>query len=670
MNALPLIRLALPLVLLSAVSAEAAELALKRVMLSSGGVGYFEYEARVQGAEALDLTVRRDQVDDVLKSVVVYDDKGGVGDIALPGEDPLRDVFRELPFDQAALQEPSRLYNALRGAEVEIGGSSAIRGRIIGVTEEVEAQQGVRTIARQRLSVLTSDGVRSVLLHEAGPIAFTDPKLKAQVEQALGALVQNRARERRTLSVRTFGEGARTLRVAYVVEAPLWKASYRLTLGGGATGDLQGWAVLENRSGEDWKDAELTLVTGNPVTFRQALYTAYYVNRPEVPVEVMGRVLPRQDSGTITTMSSGSGTRAAMSAPPPPPVPAAAPMSARGMAVEQAYAPKRAADIMAAESQEATTQATYTIPKPATVANGHSLLVPLVARAVPAEQIALYQRQPPQHPLAAVRITNDSGVSLPPGVLTLYERSTKGDAAFVGDARLGPLPAGEKRLLSYAVDQKITVQRKEEETTTLSRARLSEGLLRSSLVQRRQTTYDVAGGEARRVLVDHPQAPGFDLVEPKGMIEKGDFGYRLPLALEAGKPARLVVVEEQTLSEEVALISMPREWFAQYAAQSALPEAQRKAFARLAELAAARGAAGESAARLLTQRKEIETEQGRVRSNLGAVPANSDVHRRYLTLLNEQEDRLGKLDAEIARARDAEAAAAKALGDYIRGLDL
>lgn len=668
MTPLPMLRLILPLVLVAG-TAEAADLVLKRVMLSSGGVGYFEYEAEVQGPESLALTVRRDQVDDVLKSVVVYDDKGGVGDIALPGEDPLRDVFRELPFDQAALQEPARLYNALRGAEIEIGGAAAVRGRIIGVTEEQESSPQSRTVTRQRLSVLTSDGVRSVLLHEAGPITFADPQLKTQVEQALAALVQNRARERRTLTVRTFGAGARTLRVGYVVEAPLWKASYRLTLGGGATGDLQGWAVLENRSGEDWKDVELTLVTGNPVTFRQALYTAYYVNRPEVPVEVMGRVLPRADTGTIGVMSAGSGARAAM-APPPPPA-AAAPM-ARGMLAEQAYAPKRAADIMAAESQEATTQASYTIPKPASVANGHSLLVPLVARAVPTEQIALYQRQPPQHPLAAVRITNDSGVSLPPGVLTLYERGPRGAAAFVGDARLGPLPAGEKRLLSYAVDQKITVQRKEEETTTLSRARLTEGVLRSTLVARRETTFDIAGasGEGRKVLIDHPQAPGFEIVEPRGGVEKGDFGYRLPLTLEAGKPARLTVVEEQTLSDSVALADMRQETFLQYASNARLTEAQRKAFNRLAELAAARSAAAETTRRLAGQRKDLETEQARVRSNLGAVPANSDIHRRYLGLLNEQEDSLGRIDADLGKARDAEAAAERAVAEYARSLDL
>ena len=61
----------------------------------------------------------------------------------------------------------------------------------------------------------------------------------------------------------------------------------------------QGWAVLENMSGQDWRDVEPTLVSGNPVTFRQALYAAYYVDRPEVPVEVLGRVLPAPDTGAI-----------------------------------------------------------------------------------------------------------------------------------------------------------------------------------------------------------------------------------------------------------------------------------------------------------------------------------------------------------------------------------
>ncbi|HJQ58013.1 MAG TPA: hypothetical protein VJ890_13975, partial [Vineibacter sp.] len=103
--------------MLAAGPALAQELALKRVMLSSGGVGYFEYEAAVENDATLKLTVNLDQVDDVLKSLVVYDDKGGVGGLSLPGREPLSQVFKDLPFDQAALGSPAALLNALRGAE-------------------------------------------------------------------------------------------------------------------------------------------------------------------------------------------------------------------------------------------------------------------------------------------------------------------------------------------------------------------------------------------------------------------------------------------------------------------------------------------------------------------------------------------------------------------------
>src|SRR5438309_358794 len=69
--------------------ANAADLSLQRVMLSSGGVGYFEHEATVDGNATLNLDVPIDQVDDILKSLVVYDDSGTAGEITLPGREPL-----------------------------------------------------------------------------------------------------------------------------------------------------------------------------------------------------------------------------------------------------------------------------------------------------------------------------------------------------------------------------------------------------------------------------------------------------------------------------------------------------------------------------------------------------------------------------------------------------
>src|SRR5262249_17133627 len=138
--------------------------------------------------------------------------------------------------------------------------------------------------------------VTSVLLEDVLRLTFVDPTLQQQIDAALAALLEQKERDRRTLTIHTAGKEERVVRVGYVVAVPLWKSTYRLTLSTDPTvkkGALQGWAVVENQSGADWQDVDLTLVSGNPVTFKQALYASYYVRRPEIPVEVMGRVLPR-----------------------------------------------------------------------------------------------------------------------------------------------------------------------------------------------------------------------------------------------------------------------------------------------------------------------------------------------------------------------------------------
>jgi len=669
-------------VLAAPVGAEAADLALKRVMLSAGGVGYFEYEAVVEGAATLAFTVRRDQVDDVLKSVVVFDDRGGIGAITLPGEEPLRDIFRELPFDQAALESRKSLLNALRGAEIEINGPTPLRGRILGVAGETARGGEDRAPGEiERLSVMTEAGLRALTLAEAGAITFVDPVLKAQLERALAALAENRARERRTLTVRTAGAGRRTLRLAYVVEAPLWKAAYRLTLGAaradaadaaraGLPGwaDLQGWAVLENRSGEDWRDVELTLVSGNPVTFRQALYAAYYVARPEVPVEVLGRILPRPDSGATPLAARQDMKDAAEAQGSQPPR-----FRSSGSAAEAQAAPVRAAAIEAAASREATTQAVYRLAQPVTLANGESLLAPLVARSVPAEQIALYRPETdPRHPLAAVRLTNESGVALPPGVITLYGRDAAGAVSFLGDARLGPLPAGEQRLVAFASDLKVAIDRETTRGTTLSRARLADGLIRMTMAEQTRTTYAIAGakGEARRVGIDHPRAPGAQLIAPASGVERTAEGYRLYADVAAGATHEVAVVEERTLAREVALAGLPPADILRFLSSDRLSEAQRTALTRLGSLAEARGQAEQAVKDLATRRQDLETEQARIRENLRAVPADSDQSRRYLGLLGEAEDRLATNAAALAEAREVEARARGAVASFIRTLDL
>src|SRR5476649_1436085 len=297
--------------------AAAQELALKRVMLSSAGLGYFEYEATVENDATLKLTVPLDQVDDVLKSLVVYDDKGGVGGLSLPGKEPLKQAFKDSPFDETALQSPADLLSSLKGSQVSVGGSRAVSGRIVSVQPETTStKDGNTTTQRTRVTLLTEQGLQQFVLEDAENLQFADAALREKVAKALSAIQSNRAADSRTLELWTKGQGKRAIRVAYIVSVPVWKASYRMTLPGDAAAPkaaLQGWATIENMSGQDWKSVELTLASGRPVSFHQALYEAYYVTRPEIPVEVAGRLMPNVDRGGV----------AAKTMAPPAPAPAA-----------------------------------------------------------------------------------------------------------------------------------------------------------------------------------------------------------------------------------------------------------------------------------------------------------------------------------------------------------
>ncbi len=158
---------------------------------------------------------------------------------------------------------------------------------------------------------------------------------------------------------------------------------------------------MENQSGTDWKDVDLTLTSGSPVTFRQALYASYYVDRPEIPVEVVGRVLPRLEDGAVSMAEKteadlavpaagarrfgGAGAWAGSTAMAP-----SAPVMAPGYNAPSYSAPGYAGT-RPAESTEEPTQVLFHLPSPVTLASGQEGLLPVITRDIHAERVSLYQ---------------------------------------------------------------------------------------------------------------------------------------------------------------------------------------------------------------------------------------------------------------------------------------
>ena len=652
----------------------AQDLALKRVMLSSGGMGYFEYEATVEGDATLKLAVSLQQVDDVLKSLVVYDDKGGVGGLSLPGREPLAQAFKDLPFDQESLGSPSQLLATLKGAQVTVGGSRSVSGRIVSVQEEtVSLGEGKGTTSRTRVTLYTDLGLQQFILEEAENLQFADASLRDKVGQALVAIQSNRAKDARTIELSARGKGKRTVRVAYIVEAPVWKASYRLTLEADPAAPrspLQGWATIENLSGQHWKDIDLTLVSGRPVAFHQALYNAYYVTRPEVPVEVAGRLMPSVDRGGVAATQPKAATLPAMPAPAP-----YRPQQERSAAPALAAPPPppiaAAADQI--EATDAATQVVFKFPRPVSVDNGRTLSIPIIDRQVPAQRLALYQADTAaRNPLAAIRLTNDGESGLPPGLITIYERDKAANVAYVGDARLSGFPVGETRLLAYALDEKITIERDMSQADRLATGTISQGVLKLSRIVRQTTVYRVRGPakEPRQLVVVQRRLPGWALTKPEAKgtdISEGN--YRIPFALPGGDQTQTFeVVQEQTQQQEVRLLDSAADQIRVYAEAREFDAKTREALARVLQLQQTTAEAQRRVAQVEAERQQIVQEQARLRENLARVPANSDLQRRYLATLDKQETQLEVLAGRKADAEKGVEAAREALRTYVAQL--
>ncbi|MSP83485.1 MAG: DUF4139 domain-containing protein [Alphaproteobacteria bacterium] len=659
-------------------------LTLERVVLSTGGVGYFEYQVVVEGDATLTLDFDRDQVDDVLKSIVVFDSAGHVGAASLPGEEPLAQYFRNLPFGPEALGSPVALLQSLQGASLRVKGQRAIEGRLLQVVpEQVVLPDGGGTLIRHRLSIMTANGIAQAVLEDAEEVTFLDLALQAQIEGALAAVADNRLRDRRSLTLLIEGEGTRTVTVGYVVAAPLWKASYRATLPGAAekTGNLLGWAHLENLSGQDWKGVDLTLVSGNPVTFRQAIYRAYLVDRPEVPVEVLGRILPRLDQGAVELRrAAGLGGAASLDE-----------MDAEQMAKSMADSVARESSMMdaapapianppalfdmamAQAGTEAATQVLFHVPDPVTLERGRSLMVPIIAQAVPMERVAVYQPAThPRHPVASVRLVNAGAAGLAPGVMTLYEMGA-GGAEFVGDARFATLPAGDERLVGYALDQKTLIDVEPAYGQSIGKAKIHDGVLELEFVDRQTTTYRIKTlpGEARSIVIEQPRQLGWTLVEPKG-LEAGATAtdYRVPVSVAADSDVALDVVLELTQWQQMSLADLGVDSLIAYAETGTIDATVRKALQDLVglrrEIAVARG----RIEALDLDRQRLFEDQARIRNNLYEVPQGSDLEAQYLEKLTVQEGELAANEAERDKAMGALTKAERELADRIANLDI
>ena len=146
------------------------------------------------------------------------------------------------------------------------------------------------------LNLLTDAGLRAVPMDTISTLKLTNEKLDAELRKALALLASAHATDKKSVELSFIGKGERRVQVGYIQEAPVWKTTYRLVLGDDKSDDkplLQGWAIVENTSEEDWNNVNLSLVSGRPISFVMDLYQPLYVPRPEVQLDLFASLRPQ-----------------------------------------------------------------------------------------------------------------------------------------------------------------------------------------------------------------------------------------------------------------------------------------------------------------------------------------------------------------------------------------
>ena len=289
---------------------------LRRVTLYKHGVGYFERQGKVNGDQQVTFLFDAAQMNDVLKSLVALDlgkgpDKGKISAVTFDSIKPVDKRLEEfgISLDSTNTLGLTSLLGQLKGARVEVrAGQTPAAGVVLGIEKRVRTQ-GLEKVETQEL-VLVSDGgeLRSIPLDQIRGIKLLDAKLREDLDQYLSILQSTIHKNLRKLTISTTGQGERDLFLSYVVEAPVWKTTYRVVLDAKSKPFLQGWALVDNVQDEDWNDVTLSLVSGAPVSFIQDLQQPRYKQRPVVgmPDDVtVAPQIPQASLGTTLGFASG-----------------------------------------------------------------------------------------------------------------------------------------------------------------------------------------------------------------------------------------------------------------------------------------------------------------------------------------------------------------------------
>lgn len=674
--------------------AKNTNLGISRITLYRSGVGSFVRQGVVEGDTTVQLRFKTEQVNDILKSMVVLDMGGGdIEGIRYASKEPLTKRLASFGVDISDNPTLPQLLGKLRGAVASVTSSEgAVSGTILGVeTRKVAQGNAQQAVDVPFLNLVTGGGMRSFDMTKVTAVDLQDKELAGELAKALAALAEHRADRTKAVEIglRAGGgakAGGRGVVVGYVHEMPVWKASYRLVMPEDGKGDpktdgdakktpagslaMQGWAIVENPTDEDWNNVTLSLVSGRPVSFQMDLYEPLFVSRPFVPVPTVPGVAPR-------VYSAGNMLADAAALPPPrsvnaPASKAGAPGGTRGggggREAGEARKMERDADGLApafdmasafgeysgsaqAHTIESGEVFQYELKTPVTIPRQQSAMLPIINQGVTGRRVSIFSRNDgSEHPMRGLEVTNSTDLQLLPGPVSVFDGN-----AYAGDATIGHVGPGQKRLLSYAVDLDVSTIVEDKSTGDMRKIKIVNGSLEQTNLSVQKILYKFENKSTksdRTIVLEHAKAgPGYELKSDRKPYEETPAIYRFEVAVEHGKSSQVEIAQEITLSQTLQILQYDAQTMLAWHQQGKLSKGVLDAFRMAQNKQGEIGKVVNDIQKLEQERTEITNDQTRVRENMKAIDKSTELYSTYIKQFGDQEKRVREIGEQLKALR-------------------
>ena len=637
------------LLLALAVPVLAADLPVREVILYKHGVGYFQRSGEAKAGETVKLDFKAADMNDVLKSLTLSDRSGGkIAGVRYDASETMEKRLEDYPFALKAGATLSAFLDQMKGARLELRiGPETVAGSIVG---SPVVRTGDRDNQEHEVVVLLTDSaeIRTFDLSSATSVKLGDPKLQNQLKDYLSVLSAGRSRDRRSVYIDLQGAAAREIVASYMTPSAVWKSAYRLIFGPQTEPMLEGWAIVDNTSGDDWNNVKLSVVSGRPISFITQLYEPRYVTRP------LMELAENRPAGPV--VYDGALDRAENQVAGARPMPVAPQAVSKEMNFRSSasgslggYADRLQPSSLApaTDTRDLGELFEYNFSTPVTVKQGESAMLPFLQQKLGARKLLIYSESYGLHPMNAAELTNSTGKTLDGGPITVYDSN-----AYAGEALIETLKAGDKRLISYGIDLGTRVSTAFDSSAAIVREiHYTRGVLttRNAVQDTKTYTMKNVDASAKTVLIEHPVRQGYKLLDLKPS-ETTPNSYRFEIKLAAGATATLAVKEERVFDQTTSVSSLTPDVISTWIQNKAITDAGRR---QLEQIAAKKRDIASATSQLSQVQADLATgaqDQDRLRRNIDSlrnVAGQQELVQQYARQLSTSE-------AKLAAQRDQE----------------